>query len=77
MEVWRKAEMGITVFLVHKVEGEVAVAMVGMVYLMPVCDFCEEGTWVGCERVECEAVEGYEEGLWRDLVSWRTRTKTR
>lgn len=45
------------VFLVHEVEGEVAVAMVGVVYLVPVCDFCEEGAGVGGQRVECQAVE--------------------
>lgn len=40
----------------HKVEGKMAVAMVGVVYLVPVCDFCKERPWVGCEGVECEAV---------------------
>lgn len=35
------------VFLVHEVEGEVAVAVVGVVDLVPVCDLCEEGTGVG------------------------------
>lgn len=56
-EVFSEAdEGGNTIFLMHEVEGEMAVPMVRVVYLVPVCDLCEEGTWVGSKRVEREAV---------------------
>lgn len=52
-----------TIFLVHEVDGEVTVAIVGMVDLVPVGELCEERAWVRGQRVEGQAVYGEEEGL--------------
>lgn len=61
--LWANGKGAHTIFLVHQVDGEVTVAIVRMVDLVPVCELCEERAWVRGQRVKGQAVYGEEEGL--------------
>lgn len=59
---------GHTVFLVQPPELEVAVAFVGVVQLVNIGDFGEEGTWVLGERVEEDSIHDDAQDLLKLLV---------